>query len=163
MQAALIFFGVIIGCSAGFLLAWFFARNGPPPEPFFLRFLRIENRSARLDARLMTYELSRKVNDLAETVGRMDQELQELKDQLAVRSESASALFIPEEIVIPPKNPKDYEETSTPPRETLVTRERNREISQLLRGGLTPDEVSEKLQVARGEVELLQSLVKNRP
>ncbi len=160
MQAAMIFLGIIIGCSAGFLLAWFFARNGPPPEPFFLRFLRVENRSARLDTRLMTYELSRKVNDLIETVGRLDQELQAVRDQLAARNESAPSAPIPGDTFM---SPLHNEETNTPPRDTLVTRERNREISQLLRGGLSPDEVSEKLQVARGEVELLQSLVKNRP
>lgn len=166
MQTALILLGVIIGCSAGVLLTWFFAKNGPPPEPFFLRFLRVENRSARLDTRLMVYELNSKVNELAETVGRMDRELQEMRDLVAgARGGLPAACSDGEETAEPERLfsgacSHEEEQPITPGRETLENRQRNREVAQMLRRGSSPGEVTEKLQVARGEVELLQSLVK---
>ena len=131
---AMLLMGIIIGIVSGFLLAWWFARKGPPPEPFFLRFLRIENKSARLDTRQMLHELHRKVEDLSSQVKRVDLELQELRPKPTVKQEKVP--------------------------EILEGLERSEEVFRLFEKGLSPDDIAQELKMARGEVELLLSLDK---
>lgn len=126
--------GIIIGIVSGFFLAWWFARKGPPPEPFFLRFLRVENRSARLDTRQMLHELHRKVEDISFQVKRVDLELQELRLEGARKQEQVP--------------------------ETLEGLERCREVFRLSEKGLSPDNIAQDLKMARGEVDLVLSLDK---
>lgn len=131
---AMLLMGIIIGIVSGFLLAWWFARKGPPPEPFFLRFLRVENRSARLDTRHMLHELHRKVEGLSLQVKRIDLELQELRPKQTGKQEQVP--------------------------ETLEGLERCREVFRLSAKGLSPDDIAQELKMAQGEVELVLSLDK---
>lgn len=130
---AMLFLGIIIGVTAGFFFAWWFAKKGPPLEPFFLRFLGIEKRSARLDTRLMLHELHGKVGDLFHQVRRLDQEMQELQKVVFAsckREDSARG------------------------------RDRGTEIQRLFKEGFSPDDIARQLRLGKGEVELVLSLDK---
>ncbi len=128
----MLFLGIIIGLTAGFLFAWYFAGKGPPPEPFFLHFLNLESRSARLNGRLMQHELQTKVNDLFQQVQRMDMELQELQKKVALIGG----------------------------KEKLIAKEPDRgtEILRLFKEGFSTDDIARRLKLGKGEVEFALSL-----
>lgn len=145
--------GLLVGCTAGFLLTWWFARSGPPTEPFFLRFLRIENRSARVNTRLMIHELHCKVEELSATVRRMDGEMQEMFEKM--RQDDAGLDKIRHLQPLPPKKQEAPQKKGP-----LPLPERRREVYRLHLEGLSPEEITEQLQLGRGEVELVISLRK---
>lgn len=131
----MLYLGIIIGVTAGVLFVWWFVSKGPPPEPFFLRFLSIEKRSVRLDTRLMLHELHSKVNDLFYQVRRLDAELQELQRIVSITDKKED-----------PAKEQD----------------RGAEIHRLFKEGLSPDEIARRLKLGKGEVEFVLSL-NNKP
>lgn len=134
MVNGMVWLGIALGCLAGFILAGWFSRGNPPLESFFLRLVRLENRSMRTDTRVMLHELHRKVEDLSAKMQRMDNEMQHL---LQAKKER------------------------TPERkEGFNTFQRSLEISKLTKEGLSADEIARRLNVGRGEVELILSLGK---
>ncbi len=134
MDTAMLLLGVVIGCLAGLLLTGWLVRHGGA-EPFFLRLLRQEKQArARMDTRLMLHELLHRVEDLTVKTQRMDLELQELKAVLAEGRQGQK------EAGLPLKNG------------SLA------QVLHLSRQGLTAEEIACRLQLGRGEVELLLSL-----
>ncbi len=159
---AMFFLGIIIGSMAGFCLTWWLAGKGPPPEPFFLRFLRIENKSARLDTRLMLHELHRKVEDLSGQVQRVNLEMQDLQKKAAGEEGNycfkKGSLAPVKEVTLPGLTVR---ETGLPAgSEPLEGLDRCREIYRLFQEGLTPGDIARQLRMGRGEVELVLSLDK---
>lgn len=135
MDTAILLFGILIGSLAGLFLVWCLLRHGGAVEPFFLRLLQQEKRAeARVDTRLMLHELLRKVEDLTAKSQRMDLELQELRNRSLNH--------------IPVNGPEPQKKNTT------------LEVSRLSREGLSADEIACRLQLGRGEVELLLSLQK---
>jgi regulator of replication initiation timing len=132
----MLFLGIILGVTAGFLLAWWFAGKGSPPEPLFLQFLNSEKRSARLNRRLMLHEMHTKVNDLFQQVQRMDMELQELQKKVSLigRKEKLTS-----------KEPDRGSDRWT-------------EILRLFKEGFSPDDIARRLKLGKGEVEFALSL-----
>ncbi len=135
MDTAILLLGILIGSLAGLFLVWCLLRHGGGVEPFFLRLLQQEKGAeARVETRLMLHELLRKVEDLTAKSQRTDKELQELRDRFLDH--------------IPVDGPEQQKKNPT------------LEVCRLSREGLSPDEIACRLQLGRGEVELLLSLQK---
>ena len=140
----MVWLGIVLGCLAGFLIAGLFSRGHPPLEAVFLRLLRLENRSMRTDSRVILHELQSKLEDLSAKMQRMDGELQDLL--AATKGET----------VVPSKSfVVDREE-----KENLYTSGRSLEVSALNKEGFSSDEIARRLNLGRGEVELILSLGK---
>jgi len=154
---ALLLLGMIIGSLAGFFLTWWFAIKGPPPEPFFLRFLRAENRSARLNMRFMLHELNGRVGALNRKVGDLELELKSLKEKVTRMEERA---FVGRDSP-PGRKAAPRERTMSSKFSTGL--ERCGEICRLYNGGLSAEEIAQELRMGHGEVELVLSLDKKPP
>lgn len=134
MDISMLLLGIVIGCLCGLLLTGWLFRHGGAVEPFFFRLLQRENRSAgRIDTRLMLHELLRQSQDLTVKTQRMDRELQELKDKLAKPPHLKSDQ--------PPEQGRSFAH-----------------VYSLFQEGLSAEEIAGRLQLGRGEVELLLSL-----
>lgn len=140
----LVWLGIVLGCLAGLFIAGWFSRQYPPLETFFLRLLRLENRSMRTDTRVMLHELHRKVEDLTAKMQRMDAQMQDL---LAAKREIAPPPTC--SVVV------DLERKGG-----FNTQGRFAEVSSLTREGFSADEIARRLNLGRGEVELILSLEK---
>ncbi len=134
MGSSMLWFCIVMGCLGVFFLAGWLFRRDPPLESLFLRLLQWENRSARTDTRVMLHELHRKVEDLSAKMQRMDAEMQDL---LAAKRE------------------KTPEKTDAPP-----SISRSGEIYKLTEEGFSAEEIARRLNMGRGEVELILSLAK---
>ncbi len=132
----MLFLGIIIGVTAGFLFAWWFAGKEPPPEHFFLHYLNSERGSARLNRRFMLHELDMRVNDLFRQIQRLDLELQELQKKVAL-GRGGEKLIAKE-----------------PDRRT----DRGAEILRLFKEGFSADDIARRLKLGKGEVEFALSL-----
>jgi len=144
MENGMVWLGVVLGSLAGLLIAGWFSREHPPLETIFLRLLRLENRSMRTDSRVMLHELHRKVEDLSTKMQRMDGELQDLLAAAKQKTSVPSKSFV-----------VDLEE-----KESFHTSGRSLEVSNLNKEGFSPDEIARRLNLGRGEVELILSLGK---
>ena len=140
----MLYLGLILGCVAGLLVAVAFVGRRPPLENFFLRFVQRESKSMRVDTRVMFHELHHKVEELSAKMQRMDVQIQDL--MRAVTEEKA--LNHPFETAAPFEN------------EGGVSFTRSLEVAALIKEGLTPEEIAERLNVGRGEVDLILSLGK---
>ncbi|MEW5919724.1 MAG: hypothetical protein AB1796_01990 [Bacillota bacterium] len=139
METAMLLLGIVIGCLAGLLLTGWLFRHGGAVEPFFLRLLRQENKAtARIDTRLMLHELLRKVEDLTVKTQRMDRELQELKEN--------SLRLVQQANVDVSEKTRSFAH-----------------VYRLFQEGFTAEEIACRLQLGRGEVELLLSLERKPP
>ncbi|NLX91599.1 MAG: DUF2802 domain-containing protein [Firmicutes bacterium] len=139
----LVWLGFILGCVAGFFIAGWFSRKHPPLETFFLRLLNLENRSMRTDTRVMLHELHQKVENLSAKMQRMDAQLQDLLAAKREKAISASSFLV---------NPEQ--------KEGFNTSDRFAEIASLTKEGFSADEIAQRLNLGRGEVELILSLGK---
>jgi hypothetical protein len=133
MENNLLWFSIILGCSGLFFLVGWLCRKGPPLESFFQRLLRWENGSMRTDTRVMVHELHRKVEELSAKMQRMDAEMQELLKIIRERA--------PEE-------------------ESPGSVDRPAEIFGLAKEGFSADAIARRLNLGRGEIELVLSLAK---
>ena len=139
MEIAALFIGIAIGCLVGLSFVWWLSRSKGAGEPIFLRLLRRERRvAANLDTRLMLHELLRKVEELNLKTQRMDEELQELRS------------------VVPDTGRVETDGVSGKPISFP-------EVYRLSSRGFTAEEITGRLQLGRGEVELLLSLGKKPP
>ena len=141
----MIWLGVVLGSLAGLLIAGWFSRGRPPLETIFQRLLQLENRSMRTDSRVMLHELHRKVEDLSTKVQRMDGELQDLIAAAKQKTAASSKSFV-----------VDLEE-----KESFYASGRSQEVTNLNKEGFSPDEIARRLNLGRGEVELILSLGRN--
>lgn len=132
----MLYLGIIVGLTSGFLLAWWFAGKGPPPEPFFSHLLRLEKRSARLDRRLALHELHAQVDDLSRWSRQTDLQLQELRKKVALLGGTGKPAL---------KEP-----------------DRGAEILRLSEEGFSSGEIARRLKLGKGEVEFALNL-KNKP
>lgn len=137
--------GVILGVVGGFLLTWWVSRKSPPPEPFFMRLLRVEKRSSRVETRLMLHELRGRVEELSCKVQRIDEELQKYRD--------GEASLSPAETV--------EDERAQVPTEEMGGIERCQLIFQCAREGMEAGEIAQRLRMGQGEVEFVLSLDSN--
>jgi len=145
MGNGMVWIGIVFGCLAGLLLAgWFSRGHHPPLETFFLRLLRWENRSMRTDTRIMLHELHRKVEDLSAKIQRMDGELQDLLAAAEGKTAVSGKNFL--------VGPEEEEGFHAPVRSA--------EVSNLIKEGFSPEEIAQRLNVGRGEVELILALGK---
>ena len=159
---AFILLGALAGGTAGFLLTWWFARKAPPLESFFMRVLRMENKSSRIDTRLMLHELHRKVDEISSKVQRMDQELKEVQELVGWAGNSKAAAgdknkYLKERAGFTVQQPKTKKEGE------LAGEYRQQErIFLLYERGYSTYEIARELNLGRGEVELVLSL-KEKP
>ena len=142
MGSGMLWLGIVMGCLAGLLMAGWFSRGQPPLETFFLHLLRLENRSMRTDTRVMLHELHRKVEELTVKIQRMDGELQDLTAEF--RRNTAAVQKEPVTCNLVKRN----------------TYNLSLEVSNLVNNGLSCDEIARRLNLGRGEVELILSLEK---
>lgn len=147
---AILMLVLLLGSLGVFASMWYFARKGPPTEPFFLRFLRIENKSARVDTRIELYRLNSKVEELSAMVKRIDTELQWMLD-----SHKKEKGISPDQPFAGPE--KGIHQKL---QQSLSGMQKCQEIYRLFGEGLSPGEIAENLQVGQGEVELILSLDK---
>jgi hypothetical protein len=153
----MLFFGIILGCLGGFASAWWFAGKSFSPEPFFLQFLKLESRPARINTRFMLYELHGKVEELLERVQRVDLKLQGL-----LGSVRAGEILGKEEQIFQGENlfqpaPVNGDNSILKPASGARSYQ---DVYRLSREGLSPQEIAQKLKLGRGKVELILSLDK---
>ncbi len=159
---AMFFLGIILGSLAGFGLIWWIAAKNPSSEPLFSRLFRKELKSTRLAARVMLHDLQRKVEDLSTQLHRANQEIQELKGKIALKTNGGS--FEKDSVALSDRMAKpgfavplnNLQAANEP----LADEKRNGEIYRLFREGLSPGEIAGQLRMGRGEVELILSLDK---
>jgi len=183
MFNGMLFVGIILGCTAGLLLALRFAGSAPPAESVFLRFFQKENKSMRLGTSVMLHELHHKVETLSAKVQRMDAQMQDLASIAAAamaQNDAAGAGGLAPEAM---ENVQDLINAAIarvqddaaaagitaaagvpalmnadPKSESPGSMDRSREISSLLKEGLSSEEIARRLNLGSGEVELILSL-----
>lgn len=157
MDKAMLLLGLILGCLAGLGAMWWFARSGPPLEPLFLRLLNKERLLSRIDSRIMLHELHNRVTELTVKVSRMDRELKELREKLEKEEYLGQAALRRRDKGNSISTFGEEGATGGQYRGVPAT-ERRSEAFRLLKSGLSQEEVARRLQLSRGEVELLLSL-----
>ena len=140
----MLYLGLILGCLVGLILAAWFAGRRAPLETFFFRFFQRENKSLRVDTRVMLHELHNKVEDLSSKMQRMDGQMQDL-----IRDATERKAARP-----------DYEAAALQGNEAGNSFSRTLDVAALTKEGFSPEEIAERLDIARGEIDLILSLSK---
>jgi len=184
MFNGMLFIGLILGCTAGLLLALRFAGSAPPAESVFLRFFQKENKSMGLGTSVMVHELHHKVETLSAKMQRMDAQIQDLvsiaaatamvqKDAAGVGALAPEAVENIQDLinaaiaraqddaaaaVIAATGVSVTLSADNNERELQGSMDRSQEIRSLVKEGLTSEEIARRLNLGSGEVELVLSL-----
>lgn len=158
----LLFWGLILGLPAGFILTLWFGRRSFPFTLFGARCAQFPNHYS-FDLDFMCKELQQITGELAHKVNVIEEELQNIRVKMLEIENGFSALVstgkYPAGFVSPKKATLSTHKGSLPttgqPLKVLQCRQ---EIYRLYREGLSRQEIARQLKIRQGEVELVLSL-----